>query len=202
MAIVESGPLAATSTQGWTHSAEKVVLSLGVAAGQPNDYDIAADIAGLAPDATLLVRLLPEGGLPPTISEIRLRATATLTAPLDRHAGKTQPRLAAVNLTDLTVTWGEIALKAEGGIAPDDKGLAAGRINLTVKNWRTVMPILVASGTVRPQLARTAETMLEGLARQTGDPEVLKVPLTMQDGWMSLGPIPLGPSPVMIPPSG
>jgi len=64
------------------------------------------------------------------------------------------------------------------------------------------MPILVASGKVRPQLAPTVETMLEGLAKQTGDPEVLKIPLTMQDGWMSLGPLPLGPAPVLIPPTG
>jgi hypothetical protein len=202
MAIVESGPLAATSSQGWTHAAEKAVLSLGAATGTPNAYDIAVDIAGLAPDAALLLQLAPEGGLPPTISEVRLRANATLTAPLDRHAGETNPRLAAVTLTDMAVTWGEIALTAEGSIAPDDKGLAAGRINFTVTNWRTVMPILVASGTVRPQLAQTVETMLEGLAKQTGDAEVLKIPLTMQDGWMSLGPLPLGPAPVLLPPTG
>lgn len=202
MAIAESGPLAATSSLGWTFAAQKAVLSLGAASGAPNGYDITADIADLAPDRALLQLIAPEGGLAATIAEIRLRATATLTAPLDRHAGETKPRLATLALTDLAVTWGEVSLTAEGSIAPDDDGLAAGRINFTVINWRKVMPILVASGTVRPQLARTAETMLEGLANQTGDPEVLKIPLTMQDGWMSLGPIPLGPSPVMIPPSG
>jgi hypothetical protein len=202
MAIVESGPLAATSSLGWTHAAEAAVVSLGEVNGTPNTYDVAADIAGLAPDAALLLLLAPEGGLPPMISEIRLRANATLTAPLDRHAGDTNPRLAAVKLTDMAVTWGEIALTAEGGIAPDDKGFAAGRINFTVTNWRRVMPLLVASGTVRPQLARTVETMLEGLAKQSGDPEVLKIPLTMQDGWMSLGPLPLGPAPVLMPPTG
>jgi hypothetical protein len=64
------------------------------------------------------------------------------------------------------------------------------------------MPILVAAGTVRPELARTAETMLEGLAKQSGDPEVLKLPLVLKDGWMSLGPLPLGPAPALIPPTG
>jgi hypothetical protein len=202
MAIVESGPLSATSSLGWTFAAEKAVLSLGAAGGTPNGYDIAADIADLAPDPALLKLIAPEGGLAATISEIRLRANAILTAPLDRHAGETQPRLATLALTDLAVTWGEVSLTAEGSIAPDDQGLAAGRINFTIANWRRILPILVASGTVRPQLARTAETMLEGLARQTGDPEVLKIPLTLQEGWMSFGPIPLGPAPAMIPPSG
>lgn len=202
MAVVESGPLAATSSAGWTHGADRVVLSLGAAEGKTNAYDIAADIADLAPDPTLLQRLAPEGGLPPTVSTIRLRATATLTAPLDRHAGETNPRLAAINLTDMAVTWGKVALTATGGIAPDDKGYAEGRIEFTVTNWRQVLPLLVASGTVRPQLAQTVETMLDGLARQSGDAEVLKLPLVLQDGWMSLGPLPLGPSPVLIPPTG
>jgi hypothetical protein len=202
MAIMETGPLSATSSLGWTHAVDKVVLSLGAATGAPNAYDIAADITGLAPDQGLLQRLAPEGGLPPAISELRLRAEATLTAPLDRHAGTTNPRLAAATVSDMAITWGEVALTAEGGVAPDDQGFAKGRINLTVTNWRRVMPLLVASGSVSPQLSRTVETMLEGLARQSGDPEVLKVPLVFQEGWMSLGPLPLGPAPVLLPPSG
>jgi hypothetical protein len=202
MAIVESGPLSATSSLGWTHALEKAVLSLGAASGTPNAYDITADVAGLAPDAALLKQLAPEGGLPPTISDIRLRATATLTAPLDRRAGETNPRLAAINLADMAATWGEVTLTASGGIAPDDKGYAEGRIEFTVTNWRQVMPLLVASGTVRPQLAQTVETMLEGLAKQTGDAEVLKLPLVLEDGWMSFGPLPLGPAPVLLPPTG
>jgi hypothetical protein len=202
MAIVESGPLSVTSSLGWTHGLDRAVLSLGAATGAPGAYDIAADIAGLAPDPALLRQIAPEGGLPAEISEVRLRATATLSAPLDRHLGKTHPRLVSVTLSGLEIDWGKVVLTAEGSIAPDDQGLASGRINFTIANWRTVMPILVASGTVRPQLARTAETMLEGLARQTGDPEVLKIPLTLQDGWMSFGPIPLGPAPLLMPPTG
>lgn len=202
MAIVESGPFAASSTQGWTTGADKAVLSLGAAAGKPDAYDIAADIAGLAPDPSLLTQLVPDGGLPSSIAEIRLRATATLTAPLDRFAGDTRPRVVAVDLTDALVTWGEVSVTATGSIAPDDQGYAAGRIAITVTNWRRVMPLLVASGTIRPQLAQTVETMLDGLAKQSGDAEVLRLPLVMEEGWMSLGPLPLGPAPVLMPPSG
>lgn len=202
MAIAESGAISATSSQGWTTGAAKAVLSLGAAPGKPLAYDISADIAGLAPDPALLLRLLPEGGLPPALTEIRLRATATLTAALDRHAGDTRPRLAALELTDARVTWGDVALTATGSIAPDDQGYAAGRIAFTVTNWRKVMPLLVASGTVKPELARTVETMLDSLARQSGDAEVLKLPLVMDQGWMSIGPLPLGPAPILMPPTG
>ena len=202
MAIAESGAILATSSQGWTAGADTAVLSLGAAAGKANAYDIAVDIAGLAPDPALLQQLVAGGDLPPAIAEIRLRATATLTAELDRHAGDTSPRLAAVDLTDTLVTWGDVLLTATGSIAPDDQGYAAGRIAFSVTNWRKMMPMLVASGSVKPELARTVETMLDGLARQTGDAEVLKLPLVMKDGWMSMGPLPLGPAPVLMPPAG
>jgi hypothetical protein len=202
LAVVESGPMRATSTLGWTAGADKAVLSLRAAEGRPGAYDLAADIAGLAPDPAALRRIAPDGSLPPTISTVMLRATATLTAPLDRHAGETVPRLAAFGLTDSLVSWGDVTLAANGSIAPDDQGYAAGRIDFTVTNWRKVMPLLVSSGLVRPQLARTLETMLDGLARQSGDPEVLRVPLVLDQGWMSIGPLPLGPAPVMLPPTG
>lgn len=202
MAIAETGAISATSSQGWTAEADKAVLSLGAAAEGANAYEIAVDIAGLAPDPVLLQRLVAEGGLPPAIAEIRLRATATLTAALDRHAADTAPRLATVELTDTLVTWGDVSMTATGSIAPDDQGYAAGRIAFAVTNWRKMMPVLVASGSVKPELARTVETMLDSLARQSGDAEMLKLPLVLKDGWMSMGPLPLGPAPLLLPPTG
>ncbi len=202
MAVVEADSFNARSTGGWGIGADRTVLSLGVAAGVLQAYDIAVDVAGLAPDPALLQRLVPDGSLPPTLAVVKLRATATLTAPLDRHAGETRPRLAAFDLTETLVTWGEVSITATGSIAPDDKGIAAGRIEFTVANWRRIMPLIVASGAVKPELAKTVETMLGNLAQQSGDPEVLKLPLVLKDGWMSIGPLPLGPAPVLLPPTG
>jgi hypothetical protein len=200
--IVESGKVSATSTLGWSVGADKAVASVVANAASANAYDIAADVAGFAPDPTLLLQLVPDGSLPPTIAEIRLRATATLTAPLDRNAGRIRPQLMAVDLTDMLVTWGDVTLTASGRIAPDPQGLAAGRIDFTVTNWRRIVPLMVAAGVVKPELARTVETMLASLAQQSGDAEVLKLPLVLTEGWMSMGPLPLGPAPVMLPPSG
>ena len=202
MAVVESDSFAARSTEGWSVGAARSVLSLAQAAGKANAYDIALDVADLAPDPAALQRLVPDGSLPATLSVVKLRATATLTAPLDRHAGDTRPRLAAFDLTETLVTWGEVSVTAQGSIAPDDKGFAAGRIEFTVANWRRIMPLLVAAGVVKPELARTVETMLGNLAQQSGDPEVLKLPLVLTGGWMSIGPLPLGPAPVLLPPTG
>lgn len=202
MAIVESGRFLARSDRGWTTGAERAVLSLGAAEGRPNAYDLSLDIADLAPDPALMAGLVPDGSLPPALEVIRLRATLSMTAPLDRHAGQTRPRLVALDLTDTLITWGALSATASGQVAPDDKGLAAGRIEITITNWRRIMPVLIASGAVRPELAQTVETMLASLAQQTGDPEVLKLPLVLENGWMTLGPVPLGPAPLLLPPTG
>jgi hypothetical protein len=202
MAVVESGALSIRSDRGWNLEAGRSVLSLGAAAGGGNAYDLSLDIAALAPDPGFLLQLAPDGSLPPELEVIRLRATATLTAPLDRHAGATRPRIAAVDLTDALIGWGALSASAKGSIAPDDQGLAAGRIDFTVTNWRRIMPILVASGSVRPELAPTVEKMLESLAELSGDAEVLELPLVLEKGWMTLGPLPLGPAPVLMPQTG
>jgi hypothetical protein len=201
-AIVESGAVMVTSSQGWTAGADRFVASVLASEGAPTAYDLALDIAGLAPDPTRMARLTAEAGLPSTIATIQLRAVASLTAPLDRHAGATRPQLAALDLGQALITWGELSMTASGTIAPDADGLAAGRIEIAVKNWEPLVPALVAAGVVKPELAPTVRNMLDALARTSGEPGALNVPLVLDDGWMSLGPLPLGPAPMMIGPTG
>ena len=200
--IVESGALMATSSQGWTLGADRIVASVLAADGQPSAYDLALDIAGLAPDPARMARLKAEAGLPATITTIQLRAVASLTAPLDRHAAETRPQLAALDLGQALVTWGDLSVTASGSIAPDTAGFAAGRIEIAVTNWEPLVPALVAAGVVKPELAPTVRNMLDALAKTSGEPGVLNVPLVLEDGWMSLGPLPLGPAPMMMGPTG
>ncbi len=200
--IVESGAVLATSSQGWTAGADRVVASVLAVEGVANDYDLALDIAGLAPDPARMAPLTTEAGLPVTIATVQLRAVASLTAPLDRHAGKTRPMLAALALGQALVNWGDLSATASGSIAPDDQGFAAGRIEIAVTNWQRMVPALVAAGVIKPELSQTVENMMAALAKETGDPNVLKLPLVLADGRMSLGPLPLGPAPLMLAPSG
>jgi hypothetical protein len=206
--ILESGPFTATSTLGWTTGAARVVASISAdeevpgAGDAPNAYVLSLDLGDLTPDPAATRAILEGAGLPPVIATVRVLATATTTAPLDRHAGDSNPRLAALKLTDLAVVWGDLSVAAAGDIAPDDAGFAAGRIDIAITNWQPLVPAMVAAGAVQPELAQTVQTMLTALARDTGDENVLKLPLVLQDGRMSLGPLPLGPAPLLLPPSG
>lgn len=201
-AVAESGVFRVTSSQGWTAAAEKAVASVRAVEGQASAYDLGLDIAGLAPDPVQIAALTAKTDLPATVSVIHLLARATLTAPLNRHAGNAQPQLAALDLTEALVTWGPLSITASGGIAPDAEGIAAGRIDIDVTNWDRLVPVLVVSGAIKPELAQTVQNMLGALANEGGDPAILKLPLVFGEGRMSLGPLPLGPAPMLMAPTG
>lgn len=206
--IVESGPFTARSTEGWMAGASRAVASISAdeevqgAGDQPNAYVLSLTLSDLAPDPEALDRIAAEAGLPMQIATVRLVATATLTAPLDRFAGQANPQLAGLTLTDSLIAWGDLAVTAQGSIAPDDQGFAAGRIEISVANYQRLVPALVAAGVIKPEIRQTVDNMLAALARETGDPNLIRLPLLLQDGRVSFGPLPLGRAPRLIGPTG
>lgn len=201
MAIAESGAWQARSSHGWVLGAASLVASVGAATDAPEAYDIALDVADLAPDPAFLASL-PEGTtLPPLVGVIRARLIARLTAPLDRNASQTRPRLIGLDVAEVLVTWGDLSVTANGLIEPDDAGFAAGRIEIEVANWQQLIPLLIASGAVKPEVAPTVANLLQAMAEEGGDPQRLKIPLTLASGRMSLGPLPLGAAPLLIAPT-
>lgn len=208
-AIVESGPFTATSTKGWTVGAHRSVASIKAATDGPdavppaaNTYILSLAIEQLAPDPAAIAAIVTEAGLPPVIDDIRLLASTELTAPLDRHAGDARILPVALTLDSLLLQWGELKITATGKLAPDTAGFAAGRIEIEVTNWQKLVPALVAAGAIKPEISKTVENMMAAMAKQTGDPDVLKLPLILNEGRMSLGPLPLGEAPMLLPPTG
>ena len=212
--IVESGAFSATSTGGWTVAAHRALASIKSVdtvadeAGadehmsDANSYIMSLDIEELAPDPAVMAPITAEAGLPPVIDAVRILGSAQLTAPLDRHIGETAVLPVALKLDLLVITWGELEVSASGKVAPDAAGFAAGRIEFEVTNWQKLVPVLVATGAIKPEISKTVENMLGAMAKETGDPDVLKLPLILNEGRMSLGPLPLGPAPMLLPPTG
>ncbi len=198
---IESGPLSATSTQGWSLGAAAVNFTVAADHSRDAAYRIGLLVTGLAPDPALIAALQGTSGLPPAVDTIHADLTARLSAPLDRNAGETRPTLIGLEVTDVQLDWGTLAIHATGTIEPDAAGYAAGRVMIAVTNWRELVPLLVASGSVTPEVAPTVTNMLNAMAAQGGDPAVLNLPLILQGGRMSLGPLPLGAAPLMVPPT-
>jgi hypothetical protein len=192
--VIEAHDVALVSDLGWQVGLTSAVLALGKVGTNGFDQRLGLDISDLRPDATLTAQLPDLGDV---ISKLHLDSVLALSAALDRHAGATQPRVTGVTVRDFSMIWGSLRLSAKGQVRPGRDGLAEGQIDFAIEDWRQVPALAVALGLVRPEMGQSLTNGLDVLAQSGGNPDVLNLALTFADGWMSLGPIPLGPAPVL-----
>lgn len=194
---LEGDKLRATSSLGWQLAAGHARLATSKDPAQPNTHAISLTLTGLAPDPALIAALAGQADLPPQLDLVQIDAVATLTAALDRHAEQTHPTLTRLSLSASTIRWGPLILTASGTITADPQGRAEGRIDLRLEHWQQALIAARAMGLISAELAPTLARALTLLALQSGNPDILDLPLTLQSGYVSLGPIPLGPAPLM-----
>lgn len=185
------------SSQGWRLAVEHFTTNTQRTETDPLTHDLRIEATSITPDKAFRQRLAKQSTLPELIDGLLLDAALTFSAPLDRTAAETQPHLTALTLRNATVTWGDLVLAATGELVPDANGLVEGRIDLRLTSWRALVPVLVAAQLITPEVAPTVTRALEVLAKDATAKD-LEVPLVMSEGWMRLGPIPLGPAPLVV----
>ena len=193
-AVVNTHKVALTSDAGWSLTLDDAFVSVRADTSPDNSYRLGLKVTNIVPDAALIAKLA-DTNLPPQIPEVYLDAHATLSAPIDRHVAATQPRVIGLQVADAHVTWGDLDFYASGQFQPGKDGLAEGEIAMRVKNWRVLPKVLVALGLLQPTIAPTVERALQVMAAQSPDIEVLDMTLRARNGWVNLGPLPLGPAP-------
>jgi len=190
----ESGPMRVDSDQGWSVSLDRALTAFRRAGPVPATYDAFAEATALVPPAVLVARIDPEGNLPETVSRARMDAGLTFDRPLDRFTGEDGPLLTALDLREMVLEWGDITLSAQGTLTVDARGVPDGRITLSVTNWRGLLDLAVAAGAFSPDVAPTWQAMAETMS---GGTDQIDLPVTFQNGLMSMGFIPLGPAPLL-----
>ena len=191
-ARLEAGDLTIGSDLGWKIKAAQLFGSTLETTPLANRLGVA--VKDLMPDAALMAALRGTD-LPPVIEALHLDATAHISAPLDRSAPETHPKMTALAIADLRLIWGALQMTAEGELKAAPNGLADGEISIKVAGWRRLPVVLGALGIIDPQMAPGLERALEVMATSGADPEVLLLALKCAGGQMSLGPFPLGPAP-------
>jgi hypothetical protein len=190
------------STLGWDAAIERGRLTLQRTAGAPPEsysHDLTFEATGYTLPALLRRGLDPAGLLPDRIEGLRADMSMTFDRPWDRFAiedRRPQPR--SIEVRSLSADWGRLALRVAGQVAIDTEGRPEGRITVRAENWREMVGLAVNAGVLPQGLARTVERGLEILAALGPNPDVLDAPLSFQGGFMSLGPIPLGPAPRLV----
>lgn len=184
--------LVVASDQGWDAAAGEARLALRQGA-DATEQELGAELFAVELSGRP-ADLLEEADLPASGGHMRIDALLRLNQPLDRHAAEGGVRIMQADIRGAELDWGNVRLDGTGQIEITASGQPEGRIALTVRNWRAALPLATALGLIKPETAPTVEKALDGLARLSGGEE-LTLPLVFSNGWMSLGPVPLGPAP-------
>ena len=173
-------------------------LTLAAERNDGASYRLGLSAEGLSPSTPWRARLDPKNTLPAQLAGLRADMTVSFDKPWDRTAiedARPQPTHIKLDLAD--AAWGQLQLQAAGEVSVDAAGQPTGEITIKARNWRDILDLAVASGAVPESLAKTLESGLSMMAQMAGNQQTLDIPLGFRNGRVMLGPIPLGPAPVL-----
>jgi hypothetical protein len=181
---------------GWTAGLGTGRLAMRHVPATAATYEVGVEALDLTPAEAARAAIDRVAALPETVETLRLDAEVAFTAPWDRAAIEVaRPQPTAIDLRELRATWGRLDFRATGQLAIAPDGVPTGEIAVKADNWREMLEIAVASGTVPEQLAGPIERGLSALAGASGSPDTLDVTLSFRDGRVFYGFVPLGPAP-------
>lgn len=196
-ATFETTAAQVASSNGWHSRIGHGQLSIRrTPGGAANSYDIYVAATGVAPGEDYMQTLRGVAGLPDVIERVTVDGRAIFDAPWDRFAvERRRPQPTRIELDSLDAAWGDLALSARGALDVAEDGTPTGEIDVKATNWREMIALAEATGALSPDWAGPLTRALEGLARLSGNPETLDVPLRFGRGIMSVGPVPVGAAP-------
>jgi hypothetical protein len=188
-----------TSDAGWRMALPEGRLTMTRTAGSAAQYDVAFTASNLEPPASARAQLDPRGILPQAIETLVYTATMEFDRPWDLRAiEERRPQITALDLRELNATWGGLILRAAGELTVDEAGIPEGAIAVRAENWREMVALAVRAGVLAEPLQGTVEGLLGVVAGFSGDPEVIDADLSFSNGRAFLGPLPIGPAPVLL----
>ncbi len=142
--------------------------------------------------------ILPEAPspFPETVEHLAYRADLIGEIP----SGEPAAALAAwrdagglLEVSDLSLTWGPLAVRADGTAALDELLRPQGAFSARIAGLPEMLDALVAQGAMKPGAAAALRLAVLTLAdgRDPNGRPIVRLPVTLQDGRVFLGPAPL-----------
>lgn len=191
LAITPSDRAEPTSIRALSVAAERVDASEAT-------YRLGLSAEGLKPSAPWVRQVDPGGTLPDTLHSVSADVTVRFDKPWNRSAieiARPQPQHIHVKLAQ--ARWGQLELQFAGEVAVNAAGQPDGQITVKARNWRDVLDLAVASGAIPEGLGPTLRDALGLISGLAGNPKTLDIPLDFRRGRMFLGPVPVGPAPIL-----
>jgi len=165
----------------------------------PEAYAISAKIDGFTPGDDLRDLMRSAATLPQAFETLELDMTATFDKAWDRSAlEQSRPQPVRIDLRLAEMKWGALRLFAAGELDVDPQGIPTGEIAIKAENWRDMIAMANAAGALPDQAVDPVTRALNFMAGLSGNPNALDLQLNFRDGFVALGPLPLGPAPRLI----
>lgn len=187
------------STATWGLSLDTGEITTQRQEDDPLTHDIKMHVAGFAPTGGLIEDIDPKGLLSDDFETLDLDMSATFDGPWNIHALEgPRPQPTKIELTALSAHWGELDLKLAGSFDIDARGYPAGKLAVKAENWREMIELAISIGAIPENMSKLSLRAGEMLAGLSGRKDTIDAELTLKDGMISLGFIPLGPAPRVV----
>ncbi len=187
------------SSLGWDMVLEQARFATETIPARKDAHRIGAEFLNLELSRDMQSRIDPRNLLPDTVDLLRLDADVGFTAPWDRFAiENARPQVTDIDLTDLSAEWGSIKFRAAGTLSVDAEGVPDGTVTVRAEDWPRMLQVAEASGMIPSAFVPTVERALKLLSAFSSRPDVIDTELNFGGGLVSIGPVPIGPSPRIV----
>lgn len=198
-AAIRLDGLTLSSTLDWGVTLESSELASQRRDADPLTHDITFRANGITPTGGLIERLDPDGLLSDRLEVANMDVSATFDRDWDIHALEgPRPQLTHIDIESVSITWGALSLQTAGSFDVDAKGYPDGEIAIKAVNWREMIELAVGAGAIPQDLRKLALRSGEMLAGLSGRKDTIDATLTLKNGMITMGFIPLGPAPRLV----
>ncbi|MGJ8544273.1 MAG: DUF2125 domain-containing protein [Sulfitobacter sp.] len=177
-------------------AAQDMRLAMTQDTGQPDLYHLDLNIDALTPGTLPRSLLRLPDDWPRAFDSFAAQMTVQFDRPWDRSAleqRRPQPRVIKLRRAD--AKWADLHLLMAADLTVDAQGRGTGKLSLKADNWPAMLDMAQDAGLLPPRLRDQAEGLMRNFAKLSGNRDALDITLSLKDGQMSLGFIPLGQAP-------
>ena len=161
-------------------------------------YHLGLAAKDVAPPAPLMVQIDEAGTVPRVIETLMADVLVDFDVPWDRRAvEEARPQPTRIAIKNAEIEWGTMSLGASGVLSVDLGGRPNGTLTVKVRHWHQLLEVATRAKWLEPDVAATFEKALSALAGMQDNARSLEVSLRMTGGLIWIGPLPVGPAPVL-----
>ncbi|WP_298858116.1 DUF2125 domain-containing protein [uncultured Sulfitobacter sp.] len=165
----------------------------------PQIYDIDLIGSGFAPGSMIREALRLPIAWPDAFEALLADVTVSFDRPWDRSALEdNRPQFRMIRIDRMEASWADLRVSLTADLQVAEGGVPSGKLKVQAQNWQRMLDLATASGALSPQMRPQIESGITLLSGLSGNSDTLDLDITIEDGRMRMGFIPLGNAPRLI----